>query len=365
MALALCSAAPGAEERPVEQLVAEARAAYLKRDHAAARKALDRAWSAAQELPARDPARYDVVKQMSIVLTAAGEYHEAEQYLQIAINAREIELGSEHPQVADELTDLAMLCHRMGDDARGLVVLDRVRLMRLRAGGPDAPALADAFSRAALLHLTAGHPEQAAAALETALSIREKTLGPVHPGLLPELDRRGPVLLMLRRYEQAEEAYRRALVIREQMFGPSEPELIPSVEGLAYSCFGQKKYAQAEPLYRRLLGLWRDSTGGQHPMVAITLDKIALFYRELERWEEADAAVGEANAIRAHLLAAGLQQAAESRLARGDKKAAHELFRRALDTLDANRPEHAELRSLLQKRLGPKPARRPRSRRRQ
>jgi len=217
----------------------------------------------------------------------------------------------------------------------------------------------------ALLYMDDGHPERASGALKTALEIREKTLGAENPGLLPELDRLASTWLTLRLYDKAEEAYRRALVIRERVAGAAEAELIPTLDGLAYACFGQKKYEDAEALYKRLLATWEKSAGGDHPMVALTLDKLAMFYRDQKRWDEGVAAAERATALRALFLANGLAQEAGERLARGDRKEAEQLYRRALAALDPSRSEHGQLREQIEgslKELAPRksaPARKP------
>jgi len=127
-------------------------------------------------------------------------------------------------------------------------------------------------------------------------------------------------------------------------------DLIPSIETLAYAQFGQKKYAEAEPGYKRLLALWAFSTGDPaHPTVAVTLDKMAVFYRAQDRWDEGTEAAEKANAFRALFLANGLSQEATARQGHGDKKEAVRLFTQALRVLDESRPEHEQLRQQLEK----------------
>ena len=79
-------------------------------------------------------------------------------------------------------------------------------------------------------------------------------------------------------------------------------------------------------------------------MVALTLDKMAVFYRAQERWEDAAAAIVRSNVIRALFLAAGFNQEAAFRLLRDDKKAAVRLFQKALNALDRTVSDHDELR---------------------
>jgi len=322
----------------LDDVLQQARASYSKGDYGTTRKHLDRAWTLAQQMPRDEPRRYQVLKLLFSVSSAAGEYTDAEKYLQQAINWRE------NPKPLDDLTELAMLCRRMGDPARGLGILQTVMGSHTRSEGLDSPLVADDYSRMALLYMDAKEPEKAAQTLETAIEIREKPLGVEHPGLLTELDRLGSTWVILREYEKAELVYRRALVIRERAVGAENPDLIPTVEGLGYSCFGQKKYAEAEPFYNRLLKLWESAGGKDHPMVALTLDKMAVFYRAQNRWEDAAAATVRSNVIRALFLAAGLNQEAAFRLLRDDRKAAARLFQKALNALDRTVSDHDELR---------------------
>ncbi len=352
--LATIALAVAAQDQPpdIDPLLKTARAGYSKGDYAAARAALEQAWTLAQELPAKEPMRYEILKQLSGVLSAAGDYAGAQNYVELAINWRETAIGRDDPKIADDMIELATLCQRQKDLPRALALLQSAQSMHIRASGPESLAVADDFSRIALVQMDAMKPQLATGPLQRAIEIREKVLGAEHPAILPELDRLAAAWIPLREYAKAEETFRRALIIRERLVGPMHADLMPTVEGLAYSLFGQKKYEEAEPGYKRLLALWIFSTGHpDHPMVALTLDKIAVFYREQGRWEEGTDAADRANALRALFLANGLSQEASARQAHGDKKEAARLFGLALDTLFAGRPEHSELRQQLENNL--------------
>jgi tetratricopeptide (TPR) repeat protein len=118
---------------------------------------------------------------------------------------------------------------------------------------------------------------------------------------------------------------------------------------LAYSLFGQKKYDDAEPVYRRLLALWIFSVGEEtHPMVAIALDKIAVFYATQKKWEEAREATTRANAIRAYILADGLSGEASQRIDEGKLAEALPIYQRALKVLDVPNPTYDEQRATIE-----------------
>jgi tetratricopeptide (TPR) repeat protein len=263
-----------------------------------------------------------------------------------AIEWTEKTLGPNHPRAAEDLTEQAMLCRQLKEYGRGLAILQSLS-PRQRSQRDADPLIADNFSRIALFHMDEKRPEQAASALRTALLIREKSMGTEHAGLLPELERLAAILLTLREDEKAELVFRRILVIRERALGPSSPDLIPAVEGLAYACFGQRKFAEAEPLYLRLLGLWR-GVGQNHPMVAMTLDKLAVFYREQGRAEESAAAMTRSNAIRALFFAEGVAEEAYALMQRGAKAEAARRYRKALAALDPAEKSHEELRAQIE-----------------
>jgi tetratricopeptide (TPR) repeat protein len=344
-----------AQEQPapdIETLLKTARAGYSKGDYGASRAALEQAWTLAQELPPKDPQRYDILKQLSGALSASGDYAAAQNYVELAINWREVTFGRDDPKIADDMIELATLCQRQKDFPRAMALLTSAQSMHIRASGFESLVVADDFSRMALVKMEMKNPALAASDLIAAIRIREKILGAEHPAILPELDRLAAAWIPQREYAKAEEVFRRALIIRERLVGPMHADLMPTVEGLAYSQFGQKKYAEAEPGYKRLLALWIFSTGHpDHPMVALTLDKIAVFYREQGRWEEGLEAAERANALRALFLANGLSQEASARQAHGDKNEAARLFAKALDVLLGDRAEYAELRQQLETNL--------------
>src|SRR5438067_728313 len=95
-----------AQEDPaasIVPLVKAGDAAYLKGDYEAARQAFISAWEAAQQTPKDNPARYDILKRLTNVRAAAGEFADADQWLQQALTWRETILGPQDPKIADDL----------------------------------------------------------------------------------------------------------------------------------------------------------------------------------------------------------------------------------------------------------------------
>lgn len=344
--------AAAAAAQDVDSLEKSARAAYSKGAYADARQSLEQSWLLLQESPANDPKRYDVLKLLSNVSSASGDYPAAQKYVELAIQWREEANGADDPKLAEEWIELSTLCERRKDFARALELLQRSLKTHVRVNGPVSTQVADDFSRMALVYMDEKQPTQATPVLESAIDIREKVMGAEHPGILPELDRLGEIWIALREYERAEATFRRAMVIRERLLGPDSSGLITTVEGLAYAQFGEKKFDLAEAGYKRLLALWLSSTGDPaHPMVALTLDKIAVFYRETKRWDLGTENAEKAIALRTIFLANGFAIEATARAGHGDKKEAERYLKAAMAVLDESRPEHQKARETLQKAL--------------
>lgn len=346
-----------------DQSMSAAEAAYRKADYAVALDSYQKAWELLQQTPLNNPARYDVLKRLTSVRAAQGEFVDADNYLQLAINWRETTLGIDDPGVPNDLLESVTLCRGMKNYDRAQAILERVRAMHVKSAGPESLPVASDFSRMAQIFLDQKKSENAAQALTAALKIRTKLAGAYDASLLPDLDRLGEIQITLQDYAGAEDTFRQALVIRESLLGKDSGELIQDVDGLAYACFGEKKYDEADPLYQRLIALWTASVGKEHPMVALAYNKVAVFYAEQKKFDQAKAAADQANALRAHFLASGLVQEATEQQAEGNTDESKALYRRALAVLQPPDPAYDELRQqieLILKSLNlPKPKRKP------
>jgi tetratricopeptide (TPR) repeat protein len=330
---------------PIQTLLDAGNSSYLKEDYESARQAFAQAWDLVQQRPADDPIRYDILKRLTAVRAAAGEFADADSYLQMAMNWQEHLVGPNDPEIAEDLLLSFNLSRAMKNYDRARLILGRAMAIHVQAYGASSVQVADDFSRMAQTDLEQKGLEDAVRDSNAALQIRTQLAGPLDRSLVPDLDRVAGAYNALREYESAESNYRRALVIRETLEGREDPDLIATLDGLAYACFGQKKYDIAEPLYQRLLALWTKSVGGDHPMVAMALDKVAVFYADQKKYGRAKEAEDQAIAIRTHFLAAGLAAAASEQIAEGNRAEAIALDRRALQAMDPPNPLYEQLKA--------------------
>jgi tetratricopeptide (TPR) repeat protein len=365
MAAACCLAQdnkPVQDDKPaptIPDLEKTAQGLYMHGDYEGARQSLLQAWDLAQQLPKDDPQRYDVLKRLATVRAAVGEYADADNFLQLAISWREQNLGPDDPKTVDDVLISVGYARGLKDYERALLIMRRRVLLlhtmaKIKAGvSPEeymnTIPVADDFSRIAQIQMELKKPEDAVDSLNVALGIRTNLLGPLEPSLVYDLDRLAGIQVTLRQYDKAEETYRHALVVRETLYGKVHGDLLGTLDGLAYSLFGQKKYDEAEPVYQRLLALWISSMGtDKHAMVAIALDKMAVFYADQKKWEQSREAETRANAIRAYLLAEGLSVEASQRIDEGVMAESIPIYKRAIKILDPPNEVYDEQRATLQ-----------------
>ena len=349
--LACTAASLTAQEDPaptIPQLTKEGDALYLKGDYEAARLAFASAWDLAQQTPRDNPVRYDILKRLTSVRAAAGEFADADNWLQQAITWRENTLGQKDHKIADDLLISVALCRGMKDFDRAQVILRRVLSLHVEFYTYLSAMVADDFSRMGSVYAEQENLDAAINSIDAALDIRTKLGGPMDPALIPDLDRLGEYRTTMRAYDQAEAAFRHALVIRETLYGKIHADLISTVDGLAFALFGQQKYDQADPVYQRLIGLWESNVGKDHPMVAVALDKLAVFYAAWKKYPEARDALERSTAIRARFLALGISQQAAQAFTEGQLDQAKAFYRRGLAVLDPPNPINEDLRGQLE-----------------
>jgi tetratricopeptide (TPR) repeat protein len=328
----------------VPQLTKDGDAFYLKGDYEAARLAFSSAWELARQTPKDNPARYDILKRLTSVRAAAGEFADADNWLQQAITWRENTLGQKDHKIADDLLISVGLCRGLKDFDRALAILRRVQSLHVEAYTFYSAPVADDFSRIGGVYAERKEIDAAINSIGAALSIRTKLGGPLDPALISDLDRLGEYHTMMRAYDLAEAAFRHALVIRETLYGKTHADLISTVDGLAYALFGQKKYDEADPVYQRLIGLWESSVGKDHAMVAVALDKLAVFYAAQKKYPEVRDALERSTAIRARFLALGISQQATQAFTEAHLDQAKAFYRRGLAVLDPPNPINDDLR---------------------
>ncbi len=270
-------------------------------------------------------------------LRKQGHYDQALPLAEKALGMAERALGSEHPNVAESLDDLALLYLDKADCARAEPLFRHSLEIREKALGSMHPDVAQSLNNLANLYLYSGDYAQAEPLYRRSLEIREKALGPMHPDVARPLNNLAELYRAKGDYAQAESLYRRSLEIREKALGPLHIDVAGSLNNLA-AMYGDKgDYAQAEPLFWRSLEIRENVLSPTHPDVAESLNNLAELYRDKGDYVQAEPLAQRSLEIRENVLgpthpevASSLDNLANLHRDKGDYAQAEPLYRRSL-----------------------------------
>jgi tetratricopeptide (TPR) repeat protein len=226
--------------------------------------------------------------QAGVYLIERGQYASAETFLARSLSSYERQLGSDHPDVATSLNNLAELYRTQGRYSEAEPLLVQSLEIRERQLGADHPDVAQSLNNLAALYYSQGRYSKAEPLYVRSLEIRERQLGADHPDVAQSLNNLAALYHFQGRYSRAEPLYVRALKIRERQLGTDHPDVAQSLNNLAELYRMKGRYSEAEPLYVRSLEIRERQLGTDHPDIANSLNNLAQLYRSKSRYSEAE-----------------------------------------------------------------------------
>ncbi len=222
------------------------------------------------------------------------EYGRAEPLLRRAIVAEEQRYGSDHPEVAFELNNLAEVLRATNRFAEAESLYRRAADVFETAFGPTDPDLAKPLNNLAELFRMTNRFAEAEPLYRRALGIWETKLGLRHPQTAFAANNLGIFYLTTNRYAEAEPLLRRALDALESAFGVGHSHVAKPLSNLAALLQRTNRPAEAESLLRRSLSVAENSLGADHPLVALALNNLGNLLKDTSRVAEAEALLGRA-----------------------------------------------------------------------
>jgi CHAT domain-containing protein/Flp pilus assembly protein TadD len=281
------------------------------------------------------------LNNLASLYRAQGLYPKAEPLYQRALSISEKALGAEHPDVAFSLNNLAGLYRAQGLYPKAEPLYQRALSIFEKALGPEHPNVATSLNNLALLYDTQGLYSKAEPLYQRALGILEKTLGAEHPNVASSLNNLAELYRLQGLYSKAEALYQRALRIFEKALGPEHPNVASNLNNLAALYKDQGLYSKAESLYQRALSILEKALGAEHPNVSASLNNLAGLYDTQGLYSKAEPLYQRALSIVEKALgpehpnvATSLNNLAELYRVQGLYAQAEPLYRRALSILE-------------------------------
>ena len=292
-----------------------------------------------------------IANSVGLQLHGLARYAEAEPLMQRALEIDEASYGPDHPEVARDLNNLAMLLQATNRLGEAEPLMRRALAIAEASYGPDHPDVATDLNNLASLLYATNRLSEAEPLIRRALAIAEASYGPDHPDVARDLNNLAQLLQATNRLAEAEPLMRRALAIDEKSYGPDHPDVARDLNNLALLLYATKRHLEAEPLFRRALAIDEASYGPDHPDVARDLNNLAALLYATNRPSEAELlfrralAIDEASYGPDHPdVARHLNNLAELLKATNCLAEAEPLFRRALAIYEQSwGPDHPEV----------------------
>jgi CHAT domain-containing protein/Flp pilus assembly protein TadD len=231
-----------------------------------------------------------------------GRYGEAIPPAEQALGLRRQILGENHPDVAANLNDLALLYRKQSryDEAEPLYQQSLKILQTLL--GENHPHVAQSLNNLAELYRNQGRYSEAEPLYQEALKIQKTVLDENHPDVADSLNNLAALYDDQGRYSEAEPLYQEALKIRQTVLGENHPDVADSLNNLAVLYYAQGRYSDAEPYFQQALKIRQTVLGENHPDVADSLNNLAALYDDQGRYSDAEFLYQEALKIRQTVL---------------------------------------------------------------
>jgi class 3 adenylate cyclase/tetratricopeptide (TPR) repeat protein len=221
-----------------------------------------------QQFGSEHPQTARVLTNLACVMLMQSTAAQAEPLLQRAIAIQKRHLPDQHPDLAVTLAALGGYFSGRGDLAAAEPYFRQALEIRERALGTDHVLTLGSMDHLAKAVLELGRLDEAETLSRRILAAHESTLGPDHPDTAFALTTLGEVLAKRGDPGTAEALIRRALAIQQVKLPPDHPDTGLSMWHLAETLRGMQRYGEAEPLARRALELWEASFGGEHEWTA-------------------------------------------------------------------------------------------------
>jgi tetratricopeptide (TPR) repeat protein len=203
--------------------------------------------------PTQTESAADLLIEQANTFTSQGEYTQAINAYQKAIDSDTQESGAGSPRVAHDVLYLAWLYRDrvQSQMEKAEPLFEQALAIREKGVGPDSAEVAEILSDESLLFFYEQKDQRGVAAATRALTIQTKTSSPGSLEVSTTLNRLGLCQRDLNQFPQAEASLQRALAIREKQLSPDHTWIAVSLENLASVYVCERDFAKAKPLVDR------------------------------------------------------------------------------------------------------------------
>jgi serine/threonine protein kinase len=224
----------------------------------------------------------DTLQSMSDLAAAlldAGDLDRALPLFEETLGFRKARLGADHHDTLASMNNLALGYQAAGKLDRALSLFEQtLKLLKAKLGA-DHPDTLASMGNLAVTYQDAGEYARALPLLEETVRLQKAKLGADHPDTLSSMSSlaagyndAGEVALALPRLEEI-------LKLRKARLGADHPDTLLSMRNLAHCYKDAGEFALALPLLEEALKLTRAKLGAEHPKTLVGMNNLATGYQ--------------------------------------------------------------------------------------
>ena len=226
-----------------------------------------------------------------------GRYEEAERWLSKAVDLLTLHLGESHEATLSSMADLALTYYRFQRLDKAEALNRKVLEHRMQTLGQEDNLTLTMMNNLGLILGARGQHEEALALHEQIVETRRRILGDEHPDTVTSLGNVATELQMTGRLEEATPLFNEVLATFRRRLGNDHNYTMGAMNNLALVYLRQGRSAEAEPLYAEVVAAVRANMPPGFYGLGISLAGWAQCLIELDRLDDAEAALLEAHPI--------------------------------------------------------------------
>ncbi|MCH9650232.1 MAG: serine/threonine-protein kinase [Deltaproteobacteria bacterium] len=239
------------------------------------------------ELGDQPEVRFEMLKALSKVSLALGNYDQTERLLALTLEQAGELYGDDHVSVADHLVMISRVHNERGEWSKAEAVVQRAISIYQRLGSEAPSTITGARQQLATAFRERGDFEAAVAVQRQALEDARRFFGDRSLQVAIQLNNLGNLLKKVSDYRGAEDVFVESLATMEELHGSEHPHIATAKVNLAAVLSAQGDYQGAETFYRDGIAMERRLRGDKHPRLAIKLHNLATLLNLLGRFQEA------------------------------------------------------------------------------
>lgn len=198
-----------------------------------------------------DPTVFHLRNSLAVLLTITGKLDEAEEQLELVLQAYQKVFGSNHPTTLTVMGNFGHTLTVAGKLSESEAVLRDTHLRSAESLGLLHPDTLVALSNLGSVLETQGKFEEAEACIREALQGLRQAMGDQHHTTLRALNLMALIAMDQRKMDLAEDSFREVLLGLEETLGPEHYDTVTLRGNLGLVLRRRGKFAEAEPLSKQ------------------------------------------------------------------------------------------------------------------